>query len=179
MFLFFFCMDDVADVSSARLVECEGKKVSERDGEREAETREEEEKKDERARAHADFPVATPSLSPRHWHGAIRPSVSESKQMRQKTGCCGCCGCCCCCEEEAGSAARRPPATLRGSSDDVDDSAPTFRAEAGAEEQRIEAVVPAVVEVGAVSPATPGGSGGRKGGLLSMEREREKREPER
>ena len=60
----------------------------------------------------------------------------------------------------------------------AEDSAPAFRAEAGAEAQRIEAVAPAalvVVEGAVVSPATPGGSGGRNGGLLlSVERERER-----
>jgi hypothetical protein len=109
---------------------------------------------------------------PRHWHGAIRPSVSESKQMRQKTGCGGCC----CCEEEeeaaaAGSARRPAAATLGVGGSDADDSAPASRAEAGAEAQRIEAVPRVFVVGAAVSPATPGG---RNGGQLPTERERER-----
>ena len=109
---------------------------------------------------------------PRHWHGAIRPSVSESKQMRQKTGCGGCC----CCEEEeeaaaAGSARRPAAATLGVGGSDADDSAPASRAEAGAEAQRIEAVPRVFVVGAAVSLATPGG---RNGGQLPTERERER-----
>lgn len=121
--------------------------------------------------------------SPRHWHGAIRPSVSESRQMRQKTGCC--CSCSgCCCEEEDGSVWR--PACLGVLGNDVD-STPAGRA-VGAEEQRIDAA-PAVavvrVDVSLLAVAgtvSPGRIGGRGGGLLSMwserasEREREKRE---
>ena len=68
----------------------------------------EREKNEEDEQAHAD--VLSFSLFffflPRHWHGAMSPSVSESRQMRQKIGCCGCCW-----EEEAGSAAR-PAAAL-------------------------------------------------------------------
>lgn len=142
--------------------------------------RREKEKKDERAKEGACGLDPSLFLSPRHWHGAIRPSVSESKQMRQKMICCGGCCCCCCCEEAEAGSARLPPAAttlgLRASSDEVDDSAPTtFRAEAGADEQRMEAV-PAVVVVGAVSPAAPGGSGGRDGGSLSIWREKATKE---